>query len=85
MSEQQLTESEYRRREVLAAAAGMATVGAAGYMTGRASAQSSPTGTFPVSSDPALLKLRADRLRLVPRSSDPSSPDNGTMWYNDSA
>jgi len=85
MSEQELTESEYRRREVLAAAVGVATVGAAGYMTGRASGQNSPTGTFPVSSDPALLKLRADRLRLVPRSSDPSSPDDGTMWYNDSA
>lgn len=83
MSEQQLTESEYRRREMLAAAAGAATVGAAGYMTGRASA--APSGTFPVSSDPALLKLRADRVRLVPRSSDPSNPDNGEMWYNDSA
>jgi len=83
MTEETLTESEYRRRELLAAAAGVATVGAAGYMTGRASA--APSGTFPVSSDPALVKLRADRIRLVPRSSDPSSPSDGTMWYNDSA
>jgi len=83
MTEKTLTESEYRRREVLAAAAGMATVGAAGYPTGRASA--APSGTFPVGSDPPLLKLRADRVRLVPRSSDPSNPDDGEMWYNDSA
>jgi len=70
-------------RRALLAAVGAAGLGARGYFVGSASA--APTGTFPASTDDALLKLRADRLRLVPRTSDPSSPDDGTFWYNSSA
>jgi len=67
------------RRQILASAAGIAAAGAAG-VTFAGSATAAPTGTFPISSDPALLKIRADRIRFVPRTSDPSAPDGGTMW-----
>ncbi|GAA0305458.1 hypothetical protein [Halarchaeum salinum] len=80
--EDQLADADggYSRRSVIAAAAGVAAAGAAGvFSTGVASA--APTGTFPASGDDALLKIRADRVRLVARSSDPSTPDDGTMWY----
>ena len=80
--ERQLAEAEggYSRRSVIAAAAGIAAAGAMGvYATGDASA--APTGTFPVAGEDPLLKIRADRVRLVGRTSDPSSPDDGTMWY----
>lgn len=74
-------DSRYSRRSILAAAAGAAAAGAAGMYGATETVSAAPSGTFPVSSDPALLKLRADRLRLVGRSTDPSSPDNGTLWY----
>jgi hypothetical protein len=72
--------SNHTRRSVLAAAAGIAAAGAMGvYATGGASA--APTGEFPQAGDSPLLKIRADRVRLVGRTSDPSTPDDGTMWY----
>ena len=89
-TDQEVTDSEetdaieFGRRRLLAAS-GLAAAGAAGYLSGRASAQSSPSGTFPASGSDPLLKIRADRVRLVPRSSDPSNPDDGELWYNDSA
>jgi len=68
------------RRSVLASAAGVAAAGAAGYYaTGSATAD--PSGVFPHSGDDPLLKIRADRIRLVGRSSDPGSPSDGTLWY----
>jgi hypothetical protein len=70
-------------RRALLTAIGIAGAGASGHFTGRASA--APTGTWPEATDDPLLKLRTDRLRLVPRSSDPSSPDDGTVWYNGGA
>jgi hypothetical protein len=70
-------------RRALLAATAAAGLGASGFFAGRASA--APTGTFPATGDDPLLKLRADRLRLVPRTSDPSSPDDGTLWYNGGA
>lgn len=81
--EQRLSDADsgYSRRSVIAAAAGIAAAGAMGvYATGRASA--APSGTFPISGEDPLLKIRADRVRLVPRTSDPSSPADGTEWYN---
>ena len=84
MDSEESDEIELGRRRLLAAS-GLAAAGAAGYLSGRASAQSSPSGTFPASGSDPLLKIRADRIRLVPRSSDPSSPDDGELWYNDSA
>ena len=71
--------SQYDRRSVLKAAIGIATAGAAGYyMTGKAEA--APAGTFPADTEDPLLKIRADRVRLIGRTSDPVV-DNGTMWY----
>jgi hypothetical protein len=70
-------------RRALMGAVAAAGLGASGFFAGRASA--APTGTFPATGDDPLLKLRADRLRLVPRTSDPSSPDDGTLWYNGGA
>jgi len=73
-------QAEVSRRSVLAKAAGIAAAGALGiYATDTASA--APTGTFPEAADDPLLKIRADRVRWVPRTSDPTSPDNGTAWY----
>lgn len=68
------------RRSVLAAAAGLAAAGAVGAAASE-TATAAPTGTFPAAGDDPLLKLRADRIRLVPRSSAPASPDDGTIWY----
>jgi len=74
------SETGSTRRQILAAAAGVAAAGAAGYVaTGTASA--APSGSFPASGEDPLLKIRADRVRLVPRTSDLSNPDDGTMWY----
>lgn len=70
------------RRRMLAATA-TAAVGAAGFMTGRASAD--PSGVYPIATEDPLLKVRADRIVLVERSSDPSSPSDGEMWYNGGA
>lgn len=70
---------EVSRRSVLASMAGIAAAGAAGYYaTGSASAD--PSGSFPEQGEDPLLKIRADRVRLVPRTSDPN-PTNGTLWY----
>jgi len=65
-------------RRTLLTAIGIAGAGAAGHFVG--TAQAAPTGTFPESTDDPLLKIRADRIRFIPRTSDPSSPDGGTMW-----
>jgi hypothetical protein len=83
MSENTNTDDESTTRRALLGAMTAAGIGATSYFAGRASA--APTGTFPASTDDPLLKLRADRLRLVPRTSDPSSPDDGTLWYNGGA
>jgi hypothetical protein len=80
--EEELSEAQsgYSRRSVISAAAALAGVGALGvYETGVVSA--APSGTFPEASEDPLLKIRADRVRLVGRTSDPLSPTNGTMWY----
>lgn len=70
------------RRRLLAATA-TAAVGAAGFMTGRASAD--PSGVYPIETQDPLLKIRADRIVLVERSNDPSSPNDGELWYNGGA
>lgn len=64
---------------------GLTVAGLAALLFASDPAAAAPTGTFPVSTSDPLLKVRADRLRLVPRTSDPSSPDDGTMWFNESA
>jgi len=78
------THEELSRRRVIASAAGIAAAGAAG-VSFIGSASADPSGTFPATSDDALELIRADRVRLVPRTSDPSTPDDGTEWYNSEA
>ncbi len=79
-TEEVSTLEQLSRRRMLASAAGLGLAGAAGIsLSGSATAD--PSGEFPVPSDDPLLKIRADRVRLVGRTSDPSSPDDGTMWY----
>ena len=72
---QQSTTRRQLLRASAVAGAGAISLSAA---TGSASAQS---GTLPVSSDDPLLKIRADRMVLVPRTSDVSSPSDGTLTY----
>lgn len=71
------------RRTLLARGAGLAAAGAAGIYAVSGSGSAATSGTFPESGDDALEKIRADRIRFVPRSDDPSSPDGGTMWVVD--
>lgn len=68
------------RRSVLKGAATVAALGAAGVYSTRP-VEAAPNGVFPESGSDALLKIRADRVRLVPRTTDPSSADNGTLYY----
>jgi len=57
--------------------------GAAALLFGSASgpAAAAPSGALPATSDDPLLKIRADRMVLVPRTSDVSSPSDGTLTY----
>jgi len=77
-------EQRLSRRRVIASAAGLAAAGAAG-VSFAGSATAEPSGTFPSTSDDALELIRADRVRLVPRTADPSNPSDGTEWYNSEA
>lgn len=43
--------------------------------------EAAPSGTFPVETDDALELLRADRVQLVPRTSDPADVADGQLWY----
>lgn len=67
------------RRSVIASASAIASLGAIGVYASD-SVSAAPSGTFPAETEDPLLRLRADRLRFVPRTSDPSSPAGGTMW-----
>jgi hypothetical protein len=73
------SKTEVLTRRTLLGGVVAAGLGASGYFVG--SAEAAPTGTFPRDTDDPLLKIRADRIRLVGRSSDPSSPSDGTVWY----
>jgi len=81
MTENTDSEIDDERRRVLTTAAAIAGAGAVGVYVGSETAAAAPTGTFPESADDPLLKIRGDRVRLVGRTSDPSSPTDGTMWY----
>jgi len=72
------------RRRLLRSATAVAAAGALGVYVGSETAKADPQGVYPVATDDPLLKMRADRIRLVERSTDPSSPDNGEIWYNGS-
>jgi len=66
------------RRKLLVGIAGIGAAGA--FATGRASAQTTPSGEIGTASNP-YLRAHINRMRLVPRTSDPSNPPDGAMWY----
>jgi len=68
------------RRQLLRASA-IAGAGALSLSAATGSAAADPAGTLPVSSDDPLLKIRADRMVLVPRTSNVSNPSDGTLTY----
>ena len=68
------------RRQLIRASA-IAGAGAISLSSATGSAAAAPAGTLPTTSDDPLLKIRADRMVLVPRTSDVSSPSDGTLTY----
>jgi len=68
------------RRQLIRGAA-IAGAGAISLSSATGSAAADPAGTLPTTSDDPLLKIRADRLVLVPRTSDVSNPADGTLAY----
>lgn len=67
------------RRALIASAAGIAAAGAGGHLLGSASAQT-PAGEIGTASNP-YLRAYVDRKVFNNRTSDPSSPADGTQWY----
>lgn len=67
-----------KRRAVLT---GLAGLGAAGvFAAGNATAQATPSGEIGTASNP-YLRAYVNRKVFTARTSDPSSPDDGTQWY----
>lgn len=79
------TDTTTSRRGFLGAVvAAVATVSAlVGYGAGTAEA-ATPSGEVGTAAEP-FRRAYADRMVFVPRTTDPSSPANGTLWYNESA
>lgn len=68
--------STTRRRLIRGAA--VAGAGAVSLAAAAGTAAAAPSGTFPVESDDALLKIRSQRLRIIARSSlPPNTPGDG--------
>jgi hypothetical protein len=74
-------DSTTRRNLIRTAIGGGAAALLFGSATGPVAAQS---GAIPAPTDPAFLKFRGDRLRLVERSSAPAAPSSGrVLFYTD--
>lgn len=80
MTDDNPDETDRTRRNVLVGVAGLGVAGLFG--AGRASAQTSPSGEIGTSSNP-YLRAHIDRQRYVGRTSDPSTPSDGTNWYRE--
>jgi len=78
MTDNNSGETERTRRNVLVGVAGLGAAGLFG--AGRASAQSTPDGEIGTSSNP-YLRAYIDRKVFTNRTSDPSTPADGTQWY----
>jgi len=81
-----LARKEYNRkqsttRRQLIRGAAVAGAGAISLTAATEPVAADPAGTLPAPSDDPLLKIRADRIVLVPRTSDVSSPSDGTLTY----
>lgn len=70
------------RRGVLAALLGALVYGL-GWLSSAVTAQTA-SGQISNASEPAE-NVYVERVHLSPRTSDPSSPADGTMWYNEDA
>lgn len=70
------------RRNVLVGLAGLGAAGVFG--AGRASAQASASGEVGTPSNP-YLRAYIDTVNFTARTTDPSSPADGTLWYNQDA
>lgn len=78
-------QSTTRRQLIRGAAIAGAGAGAISLTAATGTAAAQPSGTIPVSTDPAFIKFRGDRLRLVERSSAPVAPSSGrVLLYTDS-
>lgn len=85
MSGEANEQREMSRRAVLATAVGIAGAGAAGHLSGRAAASDgSASGQIGTAAKPAL-RVYVDTFHFHERTTDPSSPANGSMWYNSTA
>lgn len=76
--EQYENQSTVSRRDVIRGGVA-AGVGVAGIAATSTPAAAQVSGTFPDSGSDALLKTRADRLRLVERSGAPTAPSSGRV------
>lgn len=74
----------WTRRGVIATAATAAGLGAAGYYSGKAAAQTTGSGEIASQSNPAL-RVYVNRVHLVDLGSEPSSPGDGSIYYNSNA
>ena len=80
MTDDNSDETDSTRRGLLVGVAGLGAAGLFG--AGRASAESAPEGEVGRESNP-YLRAHVDRVRFVGRTSDPSSPADGTGWYRE--
>jgi hypothetical protein len=78
MTDDNTDETQSTRRNVLVGVAGLGAAGLFG--AGRASAQSTPEGEVGTSSNP-YLRAYIDRKVFTNRTTDPSTPADGTQWY----
>lgn len=75
------TDSENNETSRRAFLTGIVGLGAAGlFGAGRASAQSAPSGTVGTPTNPYLVAY-VDRVNMQPRTSNPSSAEEGTMIF----
>jgi len=67
-------------RRTVAQASAAAALGSVGLVSAASRVQAAPSGTLPDPAAAPLKRVRADRVRHVPRTSDPSNPPNGLVW-----
>lgn len=75
------SDETHGRRNVLAGIAGLGVLGA-GFGAGQVSGQAVPDGELGTPGNP-YLRAHIDRQRYLGRTSDPSSPSDGTTWYRE--
>lgn len=73
------TDTTLDRRTVVKACAA-AALGSVGLVSAASRVEAVPSGTLPDPSVAPLKRVRADRVRHIPRTSDPTDPPNGLVW-----